>query len=119
MSKTAYESEAIPTTQTLSPIPDAHDDGSLLRELPEIRECPRLIIPVTSVAPLVVPAGENACADHHVQFPARDACKRSKQFKIGCTGTGRPRSDVTLPAHGRSLARTRWFRDRPEGESRR
>ena len=42
----------------------------------------------------------------HEQLPARDACKQSKQLKIGCTGNGRPRSDVPyLRMRGRWLER--------------
>lgn len=106
MSQTVDELEAIKSIKTLSPVPDADDDGSLPRELPEQRECPRLIISATSIARLVAPAAGNACANDHAQLPARDARVLSRQFKIGCTGNGHPRSDVPyLRMRGRWLER--------------
>jgi Toxin SymE, type I toxin-antitoxin system len=104
MSQTVHQS-ASPSTQTLPPITDTHDD-SLPRELLEHIDRLRLILPVISVPPLAAPAAGDAYVNEHERLPTRDACKQSKRFKIGCTGNGRPRSDVPyLRMRGRWLER--------------
>jgi Toxin SymE, type I toxin-antitoxin system len=105
MSQTIHELDASSSTQTLPPITDTHDD-SLARELLEKIDRLRLVLPVISVAPLAAPAAGDTYVNEHAQPPARDACKQSKRFKIGCTGNGRPRSDVPyLRMRGRWLER--------------
>ena len=49
MSQTLHQSEATPSTQTLPPIPNTHDD-SLPRELLDHIDRLRLILPVISVS---------------------------------------------------------------------
>jgi toxic protein SymE len=105
MSQTVHELDASPSTQTLPSITSTHED-SLPRELPEHIGRPRPILPVIGVAPLSAPAAGDAYVNEHAQLPARDACKQSKRFTIGCTGNGRRRSDVPyLRMRGRWLER--------------
>ena len=105
MSQTLHELKAIPSAETLPPIPDTHDD-SLPRERPDHLDRLRPILPAISVTPLPTPAVADTYVNEHAHLPARDACKQSKRFKIGCTGNGRPRSDVPyLRMRGRWLGR--------------
>ena len=74
MSQTIHQSEAIPSTQTLPPIP-ATDDDSLPRELLDHIDRLRLILPVISVSVMALNR-QDAGSDADISFVLHEhACE--------------------------------------------
>jgi hypothetical protein len=95
------QSEGGLAAQTLPSQPKR--DDALALDLAEQVHHPHLIVPVVSVS---ATAAECACMNLHERSSARDTCKESRRFKIGCTGSGWPRSDVPhIRLRGRWLER--------------
>ena len=74
MSQTLHESEATPSTQTLPPITDTHDD-SLFRELLEHTHRLRLILPVISVSVMALHRQDAESDSDIASVLSHDACE--------------------------------------------